>query len=101
MTIQEEDLHALRQISEFLDSETGKSHKGYFDSRQGWAGSQLKQLIVKLKVDKQRITDEQIVRILTRLSCGCLALDCVAHGSYDPADMTCLSRIIGSGKLFP
>jgi len=51
------------------------------------------------ELKKRRAVEVQVIRIIERLKCGCLSLDCTKHGSYDPEDYRRLTNIISCGNL--
>jgi hypothetical protein len=51
------------------------------------------------ELKKRREADEQIVRIIERLRCECLALDCRIHGSYVPEDIDRAKDIIDTQRI--
>lgn len=45
--------------------------------------------------------EEQIVRIIARLLCGCLTKDCTRHGSYIAGDLELARAIASEETLTP
>jgi hypothetical protein len=48
---------------------------------------------------KRKVTDKQIIRILTRFKCGCYAKDCAKHGAYDPNDHVFMGHVLNYNKI--
>jgi hypothetical protein len=53
------------------------------------------------ELKKRRAADEQIIRIITRMRCGCLSKDCTAHGSYIAGDDELRAAMTYEKTLFP
>jgi hypothetical protein len=53
------------------------------------------------ELKKRRAVETQVIRIIERLKCRCLTLDCNKHGSYIPGDYDYASAIINQQSLFP
>lgn len=100
-----ESTRATEALNRFQDSTWASLNKYSHTLGWGLSGIQpecwmlLDSAVVELK--KRREGDEQLVRILTRMRCGCLCLDCTTHGSYVIEDIERASGIVDSQRLFP
>ena len=94
---------AVEALNHFQDSAWASLNK--YSKALGWGLSGIQPecwMLLDSAVDelkKRRESDEQIVRILTRMRCGCLCLDCTTHGSYVIEDIERASGIVDSQRL--
>lgn len=99
---QERD-EAVKALTNFQDNVWGSLDK--YSKALGWGltgiqpecWAMLDMAVEELR--KRRQNDAQIIRIIERLKCKCLSLDCTKHGSYLPEDIEAYERIVATKTL--
>jgi hypothetical protein len=55
-------------------------------------------LIIRQHIERNKCRLELLQNALERMYCGCLYLDCVEHGSYDPLQIKVIEDLIKAEK---